>query len=69
MLSHNGQIVLRGETARHFFYAARHPNIEELRRQDEILSAMERDYPYRVEGADLIMDIPDVDLSLASMKV
>lgn len=62
MLSRNGQIVLTSETAREFFYAARHPDVEELRRRDEILVEMERQYPYRQEGIDLVMDIPDIHL-------
>lgn len=62
MLSHNGQVVLNGETARKFFHAARNPDTEELRRRDEILSAMERDFPYRVDGADFVMEIPDVEM-------
>ena len=64
MLSQNCQIVLRGETAREFFSAARHPDLEELERRDEILADMARNFSYRQEGQDLIMDIPDLDLSV-----
>lgn len=62
MLSHNGQVVLRGETARNFFYAARHPDREELRRRDQILAEIEQNFSYREDGTDLVMDIPDIDL-------
>ena len=67
---HIGTIVgLQHQHAGRFFEEAMHPDLEELQQRDVFLAKLERECPVRIEGADLVTTIPDIDAAtLAGVK-
>lgn len=61
-LDYGVTIRLQHEHARDFFESLAHPDIEALRRRDAFFAELDREYPMRTDGTDLIMEIPDIDI-------
>ena len=62
-------IGLQHKRAFQFFEDAMHPDLEELQQRDVFLAKLERECPVRIEGADLVTTIPDIDAAtLAGVK-
>ena len=61
----SGQINSKGRDT----YRDMHPDLEELQQRDVFLAKLERECPVRIEGADLVTTIPDIDAAtLAGVK-
>lgn len=56
-------IGLQHQHAARFFEEAMHPNLQELQQRDAFLAKLKRECPVRIEGADLIATIPDIDIA------
>lgn len=62
MNEYGGTIRLQHEYAPRFFEEAMNPNMEELRQRDAFFANLEQECPIRIEGTDLISEIPDIDV-------
>ena len=58
----NNRVFISRQSARSFFEEARHPDPEMMRRRDDFFSYLDTQCIYRHEGANLVMEIPDLDV-------
>ena len=63
MNRYGSTIRLQHEYAARFFEEAMNPDIEELQQRDAFFESLERECPIRVEGTDLVSEIPDIDVA------
>ena len=57
-------IRLQHEFAAPFFEEAMHPSVEELQRRDLFLESITSELSCRLDGEDIVSEIPDIDLTV-----
>ncbi len=57
------RVLLTHDAAQSFFDEAMHPDMESLERRDAFFAALHEELSCRMDGTDLIEDIPDIELS------
>lgn len=62
-------IRIEGEAAHEFLEAAWRPDPEALRRRDEMFRQWEAERVSRQEGADIALEIPDIDFEPESLEL
>lgn len=62
MRNYGRTIRLQHEYAARFFDEAMSPDMNELQQRDVFLEKLEQECPIRVEGTDLISEVPDIYL-------
>lgn len=63
MNEYGSTIRLQHEYATRFFEEAMNPDMDELRQRDAFFANLELECPVRIEGSDLISEIPDIDIA------
>lgn len=63
MSEYGCRILLKHGEAQTFFEKAMHPDIEPLERRDSFFARIKEELSCRVDGTDLVEDIPDIDIS------
>lgn len=56
------RIELQHDQAQTFFEEALHPDMEELQRRDAFFEQLEEEMDYQIDGANITIEIPDVDI-------
>lgn len=64
MIEYGSTIRLQHDYAMRFFEEAMNPDVEELRQRDAFFASLEQECPVRIEGGDLIAEIPDIDVAM-----
>lgn len=62
MNGYGSTIRLQHEYAMRFFEEAMTPDMEELRQRDAFFANLEQECPVRIEGSDLVAEIPDINI-------
>lgn len=63
MMEYGCMVWLDHNHVQDFYESANNPNIDELNRRDLFLQRISQEVPYRMEGADIVVNIPDIDIS------
>ena len=63
MREYGCRILLQHDQAQRFFEEAMNPVMEGLQRRDAFLATLNAECPIRMEGSEIVMEIPDVDIT------